>query len=240
MNQLQYLILPGHNFSGPQKKDLRKAWALHYDSFFDTWKKSWDHTFSELKSNSQAQNNDFLRQTILAGLFNGVEVVALQTSTFFDLRWRAHSTHPYFRLFPESFWKEAELQQRQQFMTIEYLYVSPLWRKSLQSASLSDVLMCLSLQIMNETSADAMLGVPRADRKVNEAIYKRGAIPISQNLDLHNVKVDLIQFLKGDFIRDPTREEDHLIDHYWENRIDLSNLTTGDIKNFNLRMGNLR
>jgi hypothetical protein len=109
------------------------------------------------------------------------------------------------------------------------LYVAPYWRKNLQGVSLGEVLSCLAINLMCETHADAMIAMPRADRKINEMIYARGAVPIQKGLPLHNVEIDLVRFDNRAFLRNPEKPEDYYIDLFWENRTDLAQFTFEDL-----------
>lgn len=225
---LSYIIFPGHNVKTLYESKVSSKWMALYNQFYEVWQVSWEQTLNELKSACALQNNDFLRQTVLSGLFYESQFVALQTNTFFDLRTKAHTTNPYFNLFPTSFWDEMKKEKADHVMTIEYLYVTPAWRKSLQGISLGEVLSCLAINLMLCTKCQSMVAVPRADRKVNTMIYSRGAQPIKQDIELHNVKVDLVRFPRQPWIRKNESETDVLIDYYWDNRLDLSEITADE------------
>lgn len=222
LEELKYLVLPGHNQDMLSRKFLDQ-WSQVYNIYFDTWKRSWEKTFKELRSTATPQPNDFLRQQVLAGLLYRDQMVGMLTNSFFDLRWKAHCDHPYFQFFPESFKSLSDGKGVHRVMTMEYLYVDPLWRKTLQNVSLSEILPCLALKRSYFTDVDAVVGVARSDRKIDTMLYNRGAECVGSNIEIHNVKVDLIYFPRQKLLETSLdQEEDRYVEYFWENRLDLS------------------
>lgn len=77
---------------------------------------------------------------------------------------------------------------------------------------MAEVLACLGLLSFQESPSDVMLGVARADRKVNQMLYRHGAECLAPNLNLHGVPVDLVAYWRGrELTFDSHREEDRLI-----------------------------
>lgn len=225
IEDLEHILLPGNTSRELRDNILNSPRLQQYNQFYEDWKTSWNQTYKELKSESSAQPNDFLRQDILAGLFFENEPIALQTYAIFDLRWSAHRDHSYLSPFPSKYLDSLHHQNLNRLWTVQFLFVKPEWRKNLQQVSVSEVLAILGIRAFYASQADIMIGVARADRKINEMLYRRGASVIQRGLTLHNVAIDLLKFDRNDqLILKTDRPEDEYIEKFWNDRIDFSDL----------------
>lgn len=207
LNALQYFV-----FDGRQAVD---GFIKEQGLLYETWKKGWEGTFQELSSDAQVVSPDFIRQSIVAGLFlNRSEVIGLQAYSIFNLNWNAHLEHPYFKTYPPKVFEILKNEGVQQVMTMEYLYVNPDWRRSVVGISLADVICSLGLRLFAASSAQAITSVTRNERKVNEMLYRKGAKCLASDLNLHNVAVDIIGFFKGQCIEEQNSEIE-FVEKFW-------------------------
>ncbi|MDB5036698.1 MAG: hypothetical protein JWQ35_226 [Bacteriovoracaceae bacterium] len=214
LNGVQYRIFEGRRSAN--------AYTQSQNALYQTWKLGWDSTFQELRSDSIAQSPDFLRQTLVAGLFIGEQkVIGLQAYSFFNVHLEAHLEHPYFRTYPSAVLDALKSRGAHQFMTMEYLYVDPNWRRSIIGISMADVICSLGLKIFSNSANDAVISITRNERKVNQMLYDKGAECLAKDLQLHNVTVDIIGFFKNKIL-ETSSEEANLAKKLWEERLDTT------------------
>jgi hypothetical protein len=117
-------------------------------------------------------------------------------------------------------------------MSVEFLIISPEWRKSLVGISLSEVIISLSTKIFKATNADALIGTARRDVKVNDSCYKLGFFSVESSVQRRNFEVDLIAALKKDIKMHPDFETSALVKELWANKTDFTKLISDENKQF--------
>lgn len=224
LTELEYIVFPRPERAWEQILQ-GEPWLNHFNDLYAYWKSSWTETFRSLNSESVPQTEDFLRQNIVSGLFCGGRPIGFQTNTFFNLSFGAHCDHPYMRRYPAETVTGLRSARVRRVMSIEYLYIEPEFRRSRVSASLSAVLLALALKCFQVSSCDAVVSIPRNDRGINRIFYALGAVPLRKDMELHNVKVDLILFTKKTPIFYSALEDRDLMQHFWTNRVDPCGMT---------------
>ena len=111
-----------------------------HNLLYSAWQAGWLATYSELNSHSKAQSPDFIRQTLIGGIMREDTVVAVQCYTRFNLRMQAHREHPYFAFYPADIIENLVQNSAGQVMTMEYLYVSPDFRRSKSGVSFASIM----------------------------------------------------------------------------------------------------
>jgi hypothetical protein len=217
--RLSYYLLDCRG-SQPQFKAIQEL-------VYSAWKRGWATTYRELQSEAEPQSNEFLRQSFMAAIVCEAEVVGCHLYSFWDLHSRIHLENPYFADYPESVLEAFRSRGASDVMTMEYLYVSPQWRKSLTGISYAEILLSLALRILSQVDAAAAIGIARNDRKMNSVIYRKGAECMATDLIMHHVDVDIISVFQGAAIEDLIGQENDIFERLWAERIDPLGITLG-------------
>jgi hypothetical protein len=190
-SQLRYVITPGTFREGGI--DLES-----YEKIYAFWRSLWNGVFTELNFPTDRLADDFFRQTIIASIFSGDEVIAAHLYTVFDTRSACVQEHTYIKNnYTNEFWKKMQEWDCNTFMSMEYFSVSHKWRKSNSEVPIAAVVAGLGLKVMYELGVDAAIAPARQDYKVNQLAYTFGADCVVKDLMNHNVACDLIAFRKG-------------------------------------------
>jgi hypothetical protein len=139
---------------------------------FALWKKVYT---AELESRNLKLNEDhFWSARLLAVIQKDQQIVAALLHNVYDLRSSVTTSHHYFHDVPAEQVTEFKTQDTDKIMTMEYLLVNPDFRAQKSSVRWGEVVIGLGLQIILHSPWDAMIGIARADKKVNQMASKMG------------------------------------------------------------------
>lgn len=217
VDKLQLILLSGHT--------VPLEYRAHYDSAYRLWQSVWTQTFQELKSQAAVQADDFVRQDIVSGLFDGQESVGLVLYTYHDLELSAVRDHSYLHTYPRAIVSELRKSGRSNLLSMEYLTLNPMWRSAFTGVSLAKVLLGIAPKILECSGVETIITVPRKDIGIQKILYEYGARCLVKDLDKHNVKVDLASFERGRTKSSGNAEVDRLVEKYWSQRIDTVGLS---------------
>lgn len=182
------------------------------------WKESWQEVLRQLKADATQLGDDFVRQDLVAAICTGGEVVAVHLYSVFALDSDAARAHRYLTgNYPPEFFEKLRAKGVRTVMSMEYLTVSPNWRKSQGGLHMGAVIGALGLRVMEHYGVDAVIAPARRDHKVNEMAYAQGGECIIGNVMNHNVPCDLIA-IQRQSVKDPPPELARLRDQLWESR----------------------
>lgn len=210
--KLQLILLPGHTVP----PELRE----YHDNAYRLWRKVWESTFQELKTDATVRADNFVRQEIISALFLGKQAVGLILYSLFDLELVAVREHSYLETYPPELVSRLRDDGVHGVLSMEYLSLDPDWRVALDGAPLSKIMIGIAPKVFEWSGADAAVAVTRNEKKVNEALYGFGARCLRTNLTKHNVAVDIVAFRKGDPRPSGDPHVDGRIESLWAGRID--------------------
>lgn len=212
IRKLEYVL-----FSG---SDADEAFTARHDSAYQLWKGNWQDTFKELKSDAKLKADDFTRQLVISGLFDGNEAVGLLLHTHFNLDLAAVREHSYLSTYPAEIISRLRQEGCVDVLSMEYLTLSDRWRKHLVGISLAEVILGLGAKVLEASGFSSMIVVTRNEKNVNTILYGYGANCLASNLTKHNVAVDLVSLNKGETHPGQNPEVNKLIDYFWSRRRD--------------------
>lgn len=216
VNHLRYILLPGKCRPSFNRTDL-------YNKTYLYWKEFWTEVLRSLHSVQSMTGDDFLRQDVIGVVVSGEEIVGMHLYNFFCFDYEAHRDHSYLKTnYPEPFFESLQEFNAQYVMSMEYLTVSPSWRKSITGYSMANVLVGLGLNVLKDKGADAFIAVARNDLKISQLGFEFGARSVIANIIKHNVSCDLLTGLSNE-VR-PAKDEKvrSIVNQLWESRQDLS------------------
>lgn len=211
VKKLKYAILAGHDAA-------EEATNLH-NGAYRLWKESWRETYKELKTEAKLKADDFTRQDIVSALFHGEEAVSLLLHTIYNLNLDAVRDHSYLAGYPADVVARLRAEGSLKVMSMEYLTLSPRWRRSEVGVPIAEVIIGLSVKIVETLGVNAV-AVTRVDRSVNDMFAGFGATLLAPNLKMHNVAVDLMKLEHSEIRPNPDPAVNDLIKSFWRNRND--------------------
>lgn len=146
---------------------------------------NWVQAFTPILEGGGGKLNpdDFFRHDFVGAVFHGKELVGSHLSTIFDLRLKSNRNHHYIRELPAQSLVALEQRGLNKLVSVEYFNVLPDWRRHQKELSWVNVAMSLALKTISHTSSQAMIGMPRIDRKVDEVLSQCGCITITDKID---------------------------------------------------------
>lgn len=166
---LRWYMMPG-NFLNPN---------IHhelYEKTYQHWKQMWTKILNVGKN---LNSDTFIRQDILCPLVYKKDVIGLIGCNFFNLKQEATKDHSYTSVFPKE--QLANFSEDNSIsMSIEYLTVSPDFRKSIIHISLGDILLGLSMKVFANSNASFVLGTARSKIHVDKMCYQFGFQPFGE------------------------------------------------------------
>lgn len=212
IKKLDYVLFSG----GEAPENL----TIRHDQAYKLWKKNWQDTFAQLKSEAKLRADDFTRQQVISALFSGDTAVGLLLHTHFNLDLEAVREHTYLSTYPAEIINSLREQGCAEVLSMEYLTLDENWRKHLVGVSMAEVILGLGVKVLEASGFGSMLVVTRNEKKVNEILYGYGARCLAPNLTKHNVAVDLVSLDRGKTHPGEHSEVNQLIDHFWRRRQD--------------------
>ncbi len=181
------------------------------------WEQVWIQTFFELEGARDLSSDNFTRQHEILSLTLGGECIALVCHRYVDLSFPASHKDSYFKPWPKEVMKK--LGQAGPHVAIgSQITIHPEFRQSKNPLKIKNIITYLSLRCLKEKKIDAVTGVMRADKGMNNLFYQCGAEPLLKGILLHNVPVDLLAFFpKRAPLRIPLDYSD-MIEKFWINR----------------------
>lgn len=211
----QYYLMPG-------KCPKNFEHIPFYNRIYTYWKIFWEDILKNLDGTTKINSDEFLRQDIVPVIMNGDEIVAIHLYTTFDLRCQTSIDHSYIAgNYPHSFIERLMEREATHLMSMEYLTVSPSWRKSRLGYSMAHVLLGLGLNVLKYEGLDAGIAPTRQDYKMHELAYTYGFDQIIPDVMMHNVKCDLVACFPQNIKHHPNLQVNRVVHELWENRIDL-------------------
>jgi hypothetical protein len=188
------------------------------------WEQVWAQTFSELDGATELFSDNFTRQHEILSLTLESKCIALVCHRFVNLSHVASAKDSYFKPWP----KEIMFKLGAAGPNIaigSQITIHPEFRQSQNSLKIKNIITYLSLRSLREKDLDAITGVMRADKGMNNLFYQCGAEPLLRGTLLHNVPVDLLAFFpKRSPLKIPQDSID-LIEGLWTKR-NSTNLIT--------------
>lgn len=209
---LSYRLISGRH-------SAEEGCALH-NAAYRLWHRCWESTFSELKSEAKLNPQDFLRQDIISALYDGQRAVGLLLHTYLNLELDAVREQPYLATYPAEVIDRLREEGVSKVLTMEYLTLDPLWRKSKVGLSMGEVILGLGAKLFAASGFEAMLVVTRNDRGVNQTLYGYGGRCLAAGLTKHNVPVDIVSLDRGKTRPGPNEKVNYWIEYFWGKRQD--------------------
>jgi hypothetical protein len=202
----------------PDERDLK-------NKVYKTWEGIWREVFGAVGQADALSPDEFYRQKILALITNEQsEFVGMHLYTFFDLNSLPDRNHSYFDGIAEFSFERIKAMKMMRIMSMEYLTVSPDWRKSKSGISWSDVIIGLGQKVLSLSTFDAVCGTPREGVGVDKATDRLGWITIQPEIKKYDYVCSLVACARPNFKDHPDQSIQQLIDELWTNRIDTSGL----------------
>lgn len=214
VRQLKYIL-----FSGDRADE---AFARRHDSAYQLWKRNWQKTFHELKSEWTLRADDFTRQSIVSALFDGEQAVGLLLHTYIDLNLEAVRDHSYLATYPAAIIDKLRAEGSGRVFSMEYLTLDPAWGRRVIGVPLAEIILGLGAKVAIASGLRSMIVVTRNDKRVNEILYGFGARCLSAGLQKHNVAVDLVALDEGKIHFDRDETLSRWIEYFWTQRVDAT------------------
>lgn len=216
LEAFKYIILPGKCELSPSYLDL-------YNQAYSYWKSFWSEIYSEEDS---VFADNFLRQDFIAIVLYQNKIVAMHLYTIFNIHASLTRHHSYFKTYPALFLEHLIKNNVKNVMSIEYLTVSPEWRKSLTGISFGEIMIGTSLKYLHHLKIDAAIALTRNDRKVNTLCYNFGFEYFASGL-YGSFEVDFIVGFRDKVYANRNAQIEQIISYFWQNRIDYTQRLTG-------------
>lgn len=217
INNLQFTIMPGCSYflGSSELCDV-------HNRAYVFWKNFWINVLEMNNSNESLNLDSFYRPYITTLLHNEDEIAGMHMYSAFDLRQISHKEHSYFQLsYPNEFLTSLYESGVESLLTMEFLTVSPNWRKSLIGFSLAEVIMSLGIKIFQSLDIDCFITLARADVKVPDLLRKINFTRYGEMLQRHNTPCEAMLLNRKDVISHPDARIDNLVNKFWNEREDL-------------------
>ena len=150
---------------------------------FSLWKKVYS---LELESRNLKLNEDhFWSARLLAVIQEDQDIVGALLHNIYDLRSSVIHSHKYFSDVPSEKVQEFKAQGTDKIMSFEYLLVNPDYRGQKSNVRWGEVIIGLGLQVILHSPWDSMIGIARADKKVNQMAGKMGCFESASLMKNH-------------------------------------------------------
>jgi hypothetical protein len=209
---LKYHLFSGN--SGLVKEDLKLK-----NKVFVTWKEFWQQVYKDQNSSFEVKADDFIRQDIIGVIFDGERVAASHMYSFFNLKALADSEIHYFNFFSKFYLETLQQNKVETVMSMEYLTVTPDYRKSVVGFSLGSVVASLGTHVFGEIGVDAIVAPARTDVGVHKMAHDIGFVSIEKNTDQRGFNCDLIACFRGDQKPSDSPIVRNLVNQLWTERI---------------------
>jgi hypothetical protein len=220
VSALKYTLVPG-------ACDYRATDSICdvYNRVYEFWKDFWTGVLRDNRSPETLNCDAFQRPLITAILHNEKEIAALHMYSAFDLRQLSHRDHSYFRMsYPQEFVDNLRAQGHRSLLTMEFLTVSPNWRKSRLGFSLADVIMSLGIKIFQQLEMDCFVTLARGDVKVPQLLKRINFETHGEVLERHNTPCEAMMLPASRIVSHPDPVIADLVEHFWKSREDFSDL----------------
>lgn len=166
-----------------------------FNRIYSEWKK----TFREVieSKGGKLDPDDFFRNDNVAAILNHKDdIVALCTTTVFDIRLSSSLEHHYFQALDSNTPQKLSFMKIKRVMSMEYVNVLPAWRKSLKGTPWVEIFTGSMLKLMDKSNIDALIGTPRTDLKVQEACKILEAIELQEPIRKMDYPCAVVLFRK--------------------------------------------
>lgn len=159
---------------------------------FSFWQSTWETVLQGLGCDASVLVEEFVRQNLIATIFDGENPVAVHLYSFFSLNSKPASLHPYMKQYPPLYFDRLHELGVSRVMSMEYMTIHPDWRKHVTGFHLGAVLASLAFRVMRQYGADAAIAPARRDHRVHDLAYAYGGDCVVEKVMNHNVECDLI------------------------------------------------
>lgn len=150
--------------------------------FFNYIYSTWKTTFTDVveSAGGKLDPDDFFRNDHICVITHNHKIVCLWTMTMFDIDLHSSREHHYIQALKQSSCNELAQTHLKRLVSIEYLNILPEWRRTAGNIAWVEVITGLGALIMDSSSADAMIGTPRIDLKVDQLATNVGALLLQE------------------------------------------------------------
>lgn len=191
--------------------------ALH-DQVYALWRSVWNEVFRGLQLSEAVLADEFGRQHLIGCIANFDVPVAIHLYSFYSLARGAAREQTYLRQYPDTFFAKLRRLGVEEVMSMEYMTVSPDWRKSKQSLHVGAVLGALAPEVARQFGRDAAIAPARRDHKVHELAHSLGGESIIENVLNHNVACDFVAIRTSNMRPHPDPIVAAAVDQLWRVR----------------------
>lgn len=209
--KLKYICLPG-------KLPPNSSHVTLQNEVYDLWKKTWSQIFEDVGNAKSFVPDDFYRQDIIPIILYEGEIVAFHLYTFFNTNQKAVLDHRYFSIFDGETLDLLCSKSRSYFMSMEFLTVSPDWRKSQTGVSFAAILSSLGLEVLRAVGASAAIAPARKENKINSLAYSFGATCLKSDVQRGNLVCDLIAVMLEDIQSCTESNEREIVEQLWNKK----------------------
>ncbi len=220
-NHLQYCILPG------RVTKPTPGFDLHAETY-RFWKKFWlDEMAISGGDKKYVSADDFLRQTEILIVTAKSQIVAMVMSSLYDLSSPASREAKYFEKLDETMFQEI-CKTGTLVNTIEFLMVNRDWRGSRPGAQMSAVMIGLVLRRARTLGAQASVGMPRVDNRVNITSHDFGAVSLGRVAKV-SIECEVVAFYPESITPHPRPAVNELIDRLSQGLVEFQNLNPAKV-----------
>lgn len=188
---------------------------------YSRWWEIWRDVYRKVGRDDAISADGFFRQHLLVCLTAGAsEPIGFHLYTFFDLDALADLSHSYFHGVTDISMARLRRLGMKRVMSMEYLTVTPEWRKHESGIPWGDVLVALGQRVMETSGFDASLGMPRVDIGVNRVGDRLGWQTIQQEIDRKNLHCSFMACAAGAASPHPDPKIQEFIEVLWSRRAD--------------------
>lgn len=207
---MKYHIIDMANISARELKLVDRAFSL--------WKQIYSQ---ELETRGLSLHiEDFWNCRLLAIIEDGFNVIGVHIYNVFDLRTLATS-HKYFDdVTPERI-EIMKSQKIERLMSMEYLMVNPAFRGAKSPIRWGEVVIGLGFKVMVHSPWDAIIGIARADKHVNDMGRKMGCAE-TDSVVKNQTPCKVMIMTKNEIKDHEDPQTQALIDSLWNQRSNSS------------------
>lgn len=225
LSELEYVIIPGRLYGQPELEALNNE-AFRY------WKSFWQGVFAQNGCPEDLNEDAFIRQNMICILKTKNEIAGMHLYSFYNLSQDASLNHSYIKdSYNDLYIERLRSLNIKKVMSLEYLTVSPGWRKKYIGVSLGNLLVGLSGRVLSAVNYDASIAPSRSDVGVTAMACDIGGEIVIGNIEMHKTMCDLITIRNRKLKPHPDSIVNRWVEHYWNTRQDLAGYTSNLVVN---------
>ena len=184
-SKYQYVIVPANP---PRNCTFL---SLH-NKIYEFWDKTWTEAFAKTGAPNEMWHENFLRQDLITAILDGNEVVGCHLYTLYNVNSLAAISNEYFHYFTESSLGTLKENGMPHIMSMEYLCVNPLYRKSISQVPFGEVLIGLGAEVTDAVGYNCCLGTTIDEAKVDLMAQQFGGISIQDSIKKYGYSLRLM------------------------------------------------